>query len=340
MLSSGKGNRMLVILNPTDPASPARARELAGGWHVVTISALEHPNIAAQLRGLPKPYPRAIDLAWVEDKLQRWCTPIRAGEARPADVSWPPEDLCQERGQEPCWYRPGPLFEGKVLGRWPSTTVDAVWSDFAWEKTLTCVPSLAGRLQIGCDVARYGDDDTCIHVRKGGVSVHHERANGWPVTRTAERLKVLAAEMAREYAVDRSKVLIAVDDCGVGGGVTDLLREGGILRILAVNPGMASPTLEDYPNLRSALWFGLAEEAALGRVHFAKLPQAVRNDLRLELQSPRYTVDMAGRRVVERKDVTRARIGRSPDNADAVMLAYCAAAVGAEKLAGRITVPG
>jgi hypothetical protein len=35
-----------------------------------------------------------------------------------------------------------------------------------------------------------------------------------------------------------------------------------------------------------------------------------------------WWLDDAGRRVVERKDATRAKLGRSPDDADALLLAY------------------
>jgi hypothetical protein len=38
--------------------------------------------------------------------------------------------------------------------------------------------------------------------------------------------------------------------------------------------------------------------------------------------APAWDVDTAGRRAVEPKDVTKEKIGRSPDDADAVNLAY------------------
>src|SRR5262249_47419082 len=153
-----------------------RQHELLGNWHVITISALDHPNIAAQLRGLPKPFPKAIDLSWVEDKIRCWCTPIPASEAKATDFCWPPLDFCKERGVEPRWYRPGPLFEGRVLGRWPSQGTGGVWSDADWmvAESLVAAPAHAAMVEIGCDVARFGDDYTAFHVRRGPVSLHHE----------------------------------------------------------------------------------------------------------------------------------------------------------------------
>ncbi len=338
MLSSGHGNKILAILNPTDPSCPARMRERAGGWHVITISALDHPNIAAQLRGRPKPFPKAIDLTWLEDKLHKWCTPILAADARPTDLQWPPEDFCRERGIEPKWFRPGPLFEGKVLGRWPTLTVNAVWSDFAWDQTLRVLPD-SGPLQIGCDVARFGDDSTVIHVRKGGASLHHEAGNGRPTTTTADRLKMTAHEWGEKYGVRPQAIPIAVDDCGVGGGVTDQLARDG-WHVVPVNTAWSLDWFQDeYPNLRSALWFGLAEQAAEGNVSFARLSQQARDDLRVDLQSPVYVVDARGRRVVEPKERTKERLSRSPDHADGAMLAYANVNTLPERVAGRIIVP-
>ena len=335
MLSSGPENRWLAILNPTDSTSYARQQELDGDWHVVTISALDHPNVAAQLQGLPKPYPKAVDLAWVEEKLVDWCSPIQAVDAGLGDVCWPPVDHCSRLGIAPRWYRPGPLFEGRVLGRWPSQAVNSVWSEEAWNLANTKSLPLTGRLQIGCDVARYGDDDTSLHVRRGGVSLYHESANGWPTTRTADRCKELATEYGTLYGIDPRSIPIAVDDTGVGGGVTDILKADG-WNVVPINSACSAPDPSEFTNLRGALWFGLATAASEGRLSFARLPKDVRQQLRKEFLAPTYSVDVHGRRVVESKDRTKSRLGRSPDNADSVMLAYANVHTAGERVAGRI----
>jgi hypothetical protein len=41
-----------------------------------------------------------------------------------------------------------------------------------------------------------------------------------------------------------------------------------------------------------------------------------------QLISPRYSIDAGGRVKIEAKADTRKRIGRSPDDADALLLAY------------------
>jgi hypothetical protein len=323
MLSSGEGNKFLAIYNPTDTSSAAYDHELSGDAHVIIISALDHPNIAAQLQGLPKPYPKAVDLSWVDGKVRGerpWCTPIDPADAVTTDIEWPPGSGT--------FYRPGALFESRVMGLWPSKSVGAVWSEAAFMAAVeaqlpepTDIPC-----EIGCDVARFGDDDTVMHVRRGPVSLHHEAHNGWDTAQTARHLKLLANQYGRHCGVDGTRIAVKVDDDGVGGGVID---QRGEHTFLPVNAGTSALEPENYPNRRSELWFTVVERALRGELDLSRLPVAVRSELRRQCMAPRWKVDSQGRRVVERKDETKKRIQRSPDDADAMNLAYAYAAPGA-----------
>jgi len=138
--------------------------------------------------------------------------------------------------------------------------------------------------------------------------------------------------------VNPQRVPLAIDDVGVGGGVTDVLRGKG-WNAIGVNVSRPAPQPEQYPNLRSALWFGLSDEAARGNVSFARLSHLVLTELRRELTAPTYTLDVRGRRQVESKEQTKERLKRSPDNADATLLAFTNVATACERVAGRLQVP-
>jgi hypothetical protein len=138
--------------------------------------------------------------------------------------------------------------------------------------------------------------------------------------------------------MDPKRVILAVDDVGVGGGVVDVLRADG-WNARGVNVCRQALDPDEYPDLRSELWFRLAEQAARGQVSFARLSQPVLAELRRELTAPTYSLDPRGRRQVESKDQTKQRLKRSPDNADATLLAYADLAPGFERVAGRIHVP-
>jgi hypothetical protein len=311
MFPHAAGHAWLAIFNPTDTSSQAYQEELTGNWHVIAMSALEHPNIAAELAGFPPPYPAAARLDWLNDRLKSWCTPVN-GKPKATDVEWPPSS-----GQ---YLRPGPIAEARLLGRWPSQSTNGVWSDGAWsEAEQRDSPEPDEMPEIGCDVARFGDDFTSIHARRGAVSLHHESANGWSTAETAGRLKMLANEIARPRGVDPRKVPVKIDDDGVGGGVTD---QKGEYNFIGVSGASKPKDQEGYPNLRSELWFALAERAVDGNLSLALLPAETRRELRRQAMAPTWKLDAQGRRVVEPKDETKKRIKRSPDDMDALNLAY------------------
>lgn len=307
------GSAWLAIFNPTDTSSQAYQEWLSGGWHIINLSVLEHPNIAAELAGLPPPYPAAIRLARVDTLIRKWCRPLSEGATPTAtDIEWPPESGA--------WWRPGPVAEARLLGRWPSQATNNVWSDGSWQAAeQRALPEPDVPIEIGCDVARFGDDFTAIHVRRGPVSLHHESANGWSTSETAGRLKQLADVWGAHAKMPPTQVLIKVDDDGVGGGVTD---QAGDYRFVGCSGGARAYDAEGYPNRRSECWFAVAERAMDGRLDLSRLDSDTRRELRRQAMAPTWKLDSDGRRVVEPKDMTKKRIKRSPDDMDALNQAY------------------
>jgi hypothetical protein len=323
----------LAFANPTDPASQMYQEELAEerdgspAWTVFSMSAPEHPNIIAELKGAPPPFPAAVSLRQFEGWIADWCDPLPAGEATVTDLEWPPGSGV--------WYRPGPQMESRGLGRWPSSGTYGVWSDALWQAALRqqpFVPDLSCLPVIGCDVARFGDDYTELHVRWGMTSLHHERHNGWPTNRTAGRLIELCHEYARVYnqhlpihypPTHPRKIPVHVDDGGVGGGVTDLGRE----HEYAFRPVLAQHTPaqpEKYVSVRDELWFTLAGRARRGLLDLSRLPSDILNRLRRQALAPLWQQTGGGQRQVESKAKTKARLPGlgSPDGMDAANLAY------------------
>jgi len=317
---NGEGHAWLAIFNPTDTSSQAYTEEISGDWHIITISVLDHPNIKAELAGLPPPFPAAMRLARAEKLLKKWCRPVE-GKPKATDIEWPPGS-----GQ---YLRPGPIAEARLLGRWPSQATNNVWSDANWQAAeLLVLPEPKDKpCEIGCDVARFGDDFTTIHVRRGPVSLHHESVNGWSTTETAGRLKQLANQWGQHCGTEGQRIAVKVDDDGVGGGVTD---QAGDYNFIPISGASAAIEEEWYPNKRSELWFATAERADEGRLSLARLPADTRRELRRQAMAPTWKLDGQGRRVVEPKEKTKERIKRSPDDMDGLNLAYAPAGYAAE----------
>jgi len=112
-------------------------------------------------------------------------------------------------------------------------------------------------IRIGVDVARMGEDETVITVvgQKGNAIKVFDiiSAQGKETTWTARRAK-------RLYEKYNAKV-VNVDDTGVGGGVTDLLKEEGV-RVSPVKFG-ASPTNNEakalFLNLKAQIYYELRD---------------------------------------------------------------------------------
>jgi hypothetical protein len=322
------GNAWLAIGNPTTTTSQAALEEQAalrdGGWRVFHISALNHPNITRQLAGEAPEIPEAVTVAQIDQWVKGWCEPVPTGERQATDFEWRPGS-----GN---WWRPGPIAEARILGRRPSQGVHGVWSEALWEAVIHARLDYDPRdlPEIGLDVARKGDDFSCFHVRWGPCSMHHESHNGWGTAQNVQRAKDLAAYWASRATgmrdpmaqpISPKRILIKVDDDGVGGGVTDWLRNDGFAAI-PVNAACSPTRPDDYPKRRDELWFVVAEKARHGRLDLSRLPQDVLARLRQQLLAPEWKLDGAGRRQVEPKDRTKEKIGRSPDDADALHLSH------------------
>lgn len=332
MFKPEAGHAWLCIGNPTTNTSQSAIEELSTDsdgnptWRIIRLSALDHPNIREQLAGREPLIPNAVTISQVKSWVSDWCDQIKAEEATATDFEFPPSS-----GQ---WYRPGPIGESRILGRRPSAGTYGVWSDALFNAACSLFLEIPPDTlpEIGCDVARYGDDYTAWHVRCGPVSLQHDRANGWSVVQTAGRLQQLAREYAAWLTARRDKaaepikpqqIPIKVDDDGVGGGVTDILKAAGFTAI-AVNAGSSPRKTADYPNRRSELWFDVANLARRNLLSFARLDKKTQQRLRQQALAPAWELDVKGRRVIESKKKTKEEKldGHSPDDMDALNLAY------------------
>lgn len=302
-------------------------------WQIFRLSSLDHPNIAAQLQGKPLPVPNAITLSQVAQFFEDWADPIKVEDKKSSDIEWPPQSMF--------FFRPGPIFKGRVLGIRPTEGVDTIWGEEAWQNAITPrfdpheLWMLKPGITIGVDVAVYGDDMTVIHVRMGPLSVHHESHNGWGPKQIADRIKELSREWCHWYNQqsvihDRPplkpqevKTMVEVDGPGVGvlshcNGFGDWSG----LKVAEKSDRVDSLGRSMYPNKRSQMWFDGAELAEKGKMDLSRLPKAVLVRLKKQLMKPAYWLMTNGTRQVEPKDEIKKRIGRSPDDADGLLVCY------------------
>jgi hypothetical protein len=127
--------------------------------------------------------------------------------------------------------------------------------------------------------------------------------------------KKLAA-VIRRWGLSR----VNVDTIGVGWGLAGLLRKEFKAEGVAIE-GVSFARRSNFPkrfvNIRAEAWWHGRELSRDGKWSLANLD----DDAIAELTMPRY-LEKNGRILVEPKEDVKERLGRSPDIADAVLLAF------------------
>jgi phage terminase large subunit len=167
-----------------------------------------------------------------------------------------------------------------------------------------------GPVQCGVDVARFGSDKSAVYIRQGLRSLDMAVASGKPTLEIAR----LAVGRAARYSDDALlKVHYKIDDTGVGGGVTDALRDMGCAHVYGINNNNSAVDSRRYADAVSEMFFTLPVDA-MSIIHD--------DDLMDELAGRRYAYDKRGRKQIEPKAKIKERLLRSPDKSDALLLAF------------------
>lgn len=227
-------------------------------------------------------------------------------------------------------YGPDSLFVAvRVHGEFPSSADDEVFGAELVRAAMAREAEADGPLVVGLDVAAFGGDSSRLAPRRGGRVLPLVAIEPGDSAATAGRalraLRPLRTEGERQRALLPT---VNIDANGVGFGVWSLLAGEGFTwddeefhpreecTAVAVNTAESAEDSESYANLRAELYFTAKERLREG----ASLPAD--DELSEDLRAPKYTLDRNNRILVEPKLKIRARLGRSPDSGDAVLLAF------------------
>ena len=208
------------------------------------------------------------------------------------------------------WGENSDRFRSRVLGEFPSKGEDNMieMADIEAAVYEGVEDSGTGRVVIGVDVARFGSDRSVALMRRGERVVWIRAFSRIDTMATAGQVMVAV----REHRPD----LVNVDAIGVGAGLADRLREQGV-PARGVNVAEKPRRDTTCANLRAEGYRTLARRFRDRRI---RIPRDA--ELIAELATLRYEYDSRGRLLMEGKDKMKKRNGRSPDKADALMLAF------------------
>ncbi|MEK9748469.1 MAG: terminase [Pseudomonadales bacterium] len=170
------------------------------------------------------------------------------------------------------------------------------------------VAGLTDPIIIGCDIARFGDDQTVLWVRRGRDARNFGlyKYRGLDTMQTASRIAELASDLSPDA--------IFVDGGGVGGGVCDRLNQLQIDHI-EVNFG-GKATSPECLNMRAQMWLNMRNALKDGVL----LPSDI--EVRADLTGVEYAFNQANKIKLEPKEDMKKRGLASPDLADALALTY------------------
>lgn len=308
---AGGDVRVLALGNPTIASGTFHEAFHTGrdSWETFSISAFDTPN----LEGISLTYTSAVleDGKWTEKV-------ITLGQGDRDLLSLTDEELdtnprtylttrrwVKERWLE--WGEGHPLWESRVLGQFPTQAEDALVS-LAWlEAAKKRTTAGEGTVKAGLDVAGPGEDETSLVIRRGPQILEMK---SW--ASSDPRGEVVAA--LRPYKDDLE--VVNVDSIGIGWGMYQHLTD---LKFpaKAVNVGESPRDGEKYKNLKAELYWGLRMRLAAGDMSGLTDERAIG-----QLAGIRYKQNARGQIEIESKDDARKRGVKSPDRAEAVMLAF------------------
>jgi hypothetical protein len=307
-IASNANARVLTIGNPDLTTGPfADACQPDSSFNVIHVSYLDSPAVTGE--EVPERIlEELISPEWVEDRRRAW-------------------------GEDSA------LFQAKCLGQFPKGSADP-WRVIPEEDTAAC------RFKD----TDYADDPDAVRI--GGVDV----GGGGDRTVIVERVGIAVGRIAsfsdrdpmatvgklvhhiEEWGLSKVRIDVAGIGWGVAGRLREVLKERGSRCVVQyVNFANKSGQPKRFLNVRAEAWWNGRELSRTRAWSLAGLD----DDAIAELTMPRYeVVDSSGKVKIEKKDDIRDRLGRSPDIADALLLAFFDGTGSAETADPRVAYSG
>lgn len=319
-LMTGGNTRMLVIGNPPTDDEDTWFERICGNdtmYHNIPISAFDTPNFTGEYSGICRTCPPELGEHEVATHL--------------INRDFVEQDIAEQYGTDSAMYI------AKVLAQFPrnntAKTLPISWLEAASKVTDHPEP---GRIKLGVDVASDGGDEFVI-----------AKLDGWRATiaysnaGTGNEDAVQVAGKVLEHIQEAEKihaergitepVRVKLDAIGVGWGIVSLLKNWGAkngeeeakhhAQIVGVNVAMGARDSEKFLNQRSEMWWGMRDLIHPDSDGNTTIWLDVDHKVLAQLNGPMYTTNAAGRTVIEKKADMKKRGTKSPDRAEAILLA-------------------
>ena len=295
ILSSGKKSKLVLIGNPTRLTGEFYKAFDDDTFKKISISCFDTPNFISNgiknMRDLRK-------LSLVEAQNMKLVTPYMI---KPA---WAVEKL-QSWGEDSLDFSP------RVLGRFAEAEEDSLVPRHQILKAFESYDDEVdkdARYVAGLDVAYLGSDKTALCVRRGSAMI---KLKTYRKT-THKRL----IEIAEKAFIDYDLQYLNIDVSGGYGlpAMQELSAMG--YNVVGINSAKKSP-VTGYSNLRAYGYWSLRELFLKNQICLQH-----DDDILEELLATKYFKNAKAQTQIQKKEKIKEKIARSPDKADALMLAF------------------
>ena len=297
----------LILIGNGGPATGEFGKaftERRSDYNRIYISAYDTPNLKAGRTVAPY----LITNEYVEEKKRKW------GVGTPL---WNARILGQITSSDPDDLIPLELLDAVTDCEKSDDIADIRLVDIGKTETeiKLAQEQLTAPIGIGTDVAREGDDQTVIAVIKGTKLIELRITKHENAMQTVGRCTAALEDYpGAAHCIDRGDA---------GSGVIDRMQELN-LEAIEIKFGANARDKESYFPKRAELYCNardfLLEARKNGQQVFDSTMPGV-DDVIGQLAAVKYKLDSKNRHILEPKDKIKKTVGRSPDEADAFVLA-------------------
>lgn len=181
-----------------------------------------------------------------------------------------------------------------------------------------------GEIEIGLDVARYGDDLTVLYWRRGYKVFPAKVLSKNSIPEAAQLVLDTVVEIRQSTGYEK-KICVKVDASGLGSGVCDILKQDRAHNIEVIECNFGGAGDNKYQNEASIMWGNLKD-----LINIIALPSHAYVDGKLkestvlleEISSRRWKISSSGKVLIEPKSEYKKEFKSSPDYADGVVLCF------------------
>lgn len=229
------------------------------------------------------------------------------------------------------WGEGSARWMSKVLGEFPEEDDNTFFPQSVIDKAVgtEIEPDSNNPIYLGCDIARYGMDDTVIFSNQGGLI---RRVDKW-----SKADNIATARKIHEHAVRVGASEVRVDAAGTGTGVFDALEvleefANKTYTLIGILGGSGSPDINKWGNARAWHFDQFREAMQTGKLDI----DGEDKELKDEMLSQTFKFTQRGAIQMTSKDEMKKAGATSPDHLDAAIYSM----VDMEHLTGDHMKPG